>query len=237
MKKNSSYTVSELSFRDKLKTFIQKYGHAWVLLYALIYLPWFSYLEKHVTTNFNVVHMAADDHIPFCEYFIVPYMLWFAYVAWAVIYFFFKNKREYYRLCTFLIIGMTAFLIISTVYPNGHYLRPHTFERDNIFVTAVQWLYATDTPTNLFPSIHVYNSLAVHCAVINSQELRKNKPVRIASFVLMVSIVLGTMFLKQHSVFDVITAFGLAILCYAFVYGRSYAYGKSHALENLLKHS
>lgn len=224
-------------FLPKLKRLIQKYSHAWVLLYALIYLPWFSYLEKHVTTNFNVIHMAADDYIPFSEYFIIPYMLWFAYVAWGVLYFFFKNKRDYYRLCTFLIIGMSIFLIISTIYPNGHYLRPHTFERDNIFVAAVQWLYATDTPTNLFPSIHVYNSLAVHFAVVNSHELRNNKPVRVASFALMVSIILATMFLKQHSVFDVITAFGLAILSYSVVYGRSYAFGQSKALQDMLRHS
>lgn len=229
--------TQDLRFKNKLKIFWQKYGHAWVLLYFLVYLAWFSYLEKHVTTNFNVVHMAADDHIPFCEFFVIPYFLWFAYVAWAVIYFFFKNKRDYYRLCAFLIIGMTVFLIISTVYPNGHYLRPHTFERDNIFVTAVQWLYSTDTPTNLFPSIHVYNSLAVHFAVINSQAFRKNKTVRIVSFVLMTSIILATMFLKQHSVFDVITAFGLAILCYSLVYGRSYAFGKRGSLENALKQS
>ena len=77
--------------------------------------------------------MAIDDKIPFIEYFIVPYFLWFAYVAVAVLYFLFKNKGEYYRLCAFLFTGMTIFLIISTVYPNGHYLRPATFAHDNIF--------------------------------------------------------------------------------------------------------
>ena len=36
--------------------------------------------------------------IPFCEYFIVPYLLWFGYVAWAGGYFYLKNKDEYLKL-------------------------------------------------------------------------------------------------------------------------------------------
>lgn len=224
-------------FPHKLTLFLQKYKHAWILLYGFIYLPWFAYLEKHVRTNFHVVHMAADDYIPFIEYFIVPYLLWFAYVACAILYFFFTNKREYYRLCMLLIIGMTVFLIISTVYPNGHYLRPRTFARDNIFVKAVQWLYATDTPTNLFPSIHVYNSLAVHAAVVTSTELHKNRRVRIASFLLMASIILSTVFLKQHSLFDVVTAFGLIFITYPLVYGTGHALHRNKSLEELLKQS
>ncbi|MCI5620683.1 MAG: serine/threonine protein phosphatase [Lachnospiraceae bacterium] len=206
---------------QQTKNFIEKYKHAWVLLYVLIYFPWFAYLEKHVTTHFNVIHMSIDDKIPFIEFFIIPYLLWFAYVAGAVLHFFFKNKQDYYKLCAFLFVGMTVFLVISTIYPNGHYLRPHYFERDNIFTHMVGWLYSTDTATNLFPSIHVYNSLGVHFAIMHSDEFKQNKAVRIGSFVLMTSIILSTMFLKQHSVFDVITAFVMAAVMYTFVYGRS----------------
>ena len=175
--------------RKMVNEFIAKYKHGLLLLYFLIYLPWFGYLEENVTTHFHVIHVALDDKIPFCEYFIIPYMLWFAYVASGIAYFFFKNKSEYYKLCAFLFTGMTIFLVISTVYPNGHYLRPTTFERDNIFVHAVQWLYSTDTPTNLFPSIHVYNSLGINMAVWHSENFKKNKPVRYGSAILCISII------------------------------------------------
>lgn len=212
--------------------FCQKYKHGLVLLYLLLYLPWFAYLEKHVTSNFNVIHMAVDDYIPFVEFFVVPYFLWFGYVAYAVLYFLFKNKTEFYKLCTFLFTGMTVFLIVSTVYPNGQYLRPYTFVHNNICVDLVKWLYATDTPTNLFPSIHVYNSIAVHFAIINSESLRNNKRVRVSSFILMTSIIMSTMFLKQHSVFDVITAFVMAAVMYSFVYGKSLQFSRQKAYEN-----
>ncbi len=192
-----------------MKTFFKKYKHGLFFLYMFIYFPWFTYLEKKVTTNFNEIHMLIDDYIPFCEFFIIPYLLWFAYVIVVVVCLFFKDSGEFTRLCIFLGVGMTVFLIISTVYPNGHYLRPDTFPRHNIFTVLTQMIYGTDTPTNLFPSIHVYNSLAVFLAIRHSKHV-KRMGTKIFSLILMVTIVLSTVFLKQHSMFDVLTAFALA---------------------------
>ncbi len=175
--------------KEKLKVFFYNYRHGWILSYFVIYLMWFTYLEQTVTRRFHVVHMAVDDLIPFVEIFIVPYLLWFGYVALAIAYFFFKNAPDFYKLCIFLIVGMTIFLIASTVYPNGHYLRPRVFERNNIFITLVKGLYMVDTPTNLFPSIHVYNSIGVHLAVMHSEQLKDKRWLRRGSFVLMSSIV------------------------------------------------
>lgn len=200
------------------KQFIHKYKHALVLLYAFIYVPWFIYLERTVVTHYYVIHMKLDDYIPFNEVFIVPYLLWFIYCGFATFYFFFKDVKEFYRLCTFLFIGMTTFLIISTIFPNGHHLRPVIFERDNIFVYMVKQLYKADTSTNLFPSIHVYNSLVVDTSIRRSVYFKEKKWVRASSFVLCTLIIMSTVFLKQHSVFDVITAFILFSIVYPFVY-------------------
>ena len=68
--------------KSRLNAFIEKNKHAFLLLYFCIYFPWFHHLERTVTTHFHVIHTALDDLIPFCEYFIVPYLLWFGYVAW-----------------------------------------------------------------------------------------------------------------------------------------------------------
>ena len=38
--------------------------------------------------------MTVDDFIPFCEYFVIPYFLWFAYVAIGILYFALNNKKE-----------------------------------------------------------------------------------------------------------------------------------------------
>ena len=76
-----------------MKKFYDRYKHAIpLIIYGIIYLTWFTYLEEHVTRPANLIHMSLDDVIPFCEFFVVPYFLWFFYVSAVVVYFFFKDK-------------------------------------------------------------------------------------------------------------------------------------------------
>ena len=202
-----------------MKKFYERYKHAIpLMIYAVIYCTWFAYLEKTVVHPTRIIHMKVDDMIPFCEVFIIPYFLWFAYVSAVVIYCFFKSKQDYYKCCTFLFTGMTVFLVISTLWPNGHHLRPYIMPRDNIFTALVARLYSADTPTNLWPSIHVYNSIGAHLAVVHNQKLSQNRKVCTGSFLLSISIILSTVFLKQHSMFDVLTAFVMAAVMYLIVY-------------------
>lgn len=56
-----------------MKALIKKYSHAWVLLYFIFYMQWFTWLERTVTTKFTVIHLDFDDYIPFCEIFVIPY--------------------------------------------------------------------------------------------------------------------------------------------------------------------
>ena len=102
-----------------MKKIYGNYKHAIpLIIYGIIYLCWFTHLEKTVTKDYRLIHTFVDDHIPFCELFVIPYFLWFAYVALTVVYFLFKDKEDYYKTCTFLFTGMTIFLIISTLFPS-----------------------------------------------------------------------------------------------------------------------
>lgn len=202
----------------KIRPLIDKYSHAWVFLYAFIYFPWFSWLEKTVTSGYSLVYSPLDSYIPFIEFFIIPYLLWFVYMAVTCFYFFFTSKEEFYKFTKMCIIGMTIFLIICTIFPNGLRLRPAIFPRDNIFVDLVRFVYKTDTPTNVLPSLHVYNSVACHIAIMHNEKLSQNKIISNGSMILSVSIVLSTMFLKQHSVLDVISALIMIYFVYSAVY-------------------
>lgn len=205
-----------------MKQFFRTHRHMWVALYALIYLPWFFWLESRANEPYHIIYTPIDDKIPFIEYFIVPYFLWFVYIAAVFLYLFFKSKREFYKYTIFLFTGMTLFLIISTIWPNGHLLRPTEFERDNIFIHLVRFLYQADTSTNIFPSIHVFNSVGAHMAVLNNQELRENPWIRHGSFILMVSIILSTVFLRQHSILDSIAGILLGLVMDQLVYHVDY---------------
>lgn len=186
-------------------------------VYCMLYLLVFFYLEQR-NTSYYVIRFGIDAYIPFCELFIVPYLLWFAYVALAVVYFGVRDQKEGNKLVAFLIIGMTVFLIVSAVFPNGHCLRPKTFARDNIFVDMVKKLYIVDTSTNVLPSIHVYNSLAVMIAVWRTKLLKKHRIIKTGLMLLGVSIICSTVLLKQHSMLDVMVAFILGALVYTICY-------------------
>ncbi len=202
----------------KLFNLTRKYQHGWVFLYFLIYLPWFAYLEDTITTEYTLITSPIDQFIPFCEYFIIPYYLWFFYIAGTLLFFFFKSKDEFLRLFYFLAAGMTLFLIISTLFPNGQNLRPTELVDENVFTTLIQVLYTLDTPTNVFPSIHVFNSLGAYIAIANSPLLKKHTVIRLSTLLLTITIVLSTMFLKQHSILDVIGAFVLSWGLYIIIY-------------------
>ena len=211
--------------------FIRKYKHGLAItLYALLYIILFAWLENRPVHMYHVIHTVFDDMIPFCEYFIVPYMLWFPYMIMAVFYFIFinKNKHEYWQLALNLMMGMTVFLIVSFLYPNIQHLRPSEFPRDNVFTDAVRWLYSTDTPTNILPSIHVFNSLAIHMSLTNCEALRERRAIRYSSLTLTILIILSTMFLKQHSVMDVCLGATMALFGYLIFYPQKAAERERH---------
>jgi len=206
--------------RTKFVKLLKKYRHAWVFGYILIYLPWFLLLERLVSTTspYHVIYSRIDDVIPFNEYFIVPYLLWFVFIAAVFLYFFFTDVPGFYRLALMMFSGMTIFLIISTLYPNGLHLRPAVFIRENGFMDMVRSLYKTDTPTNVFPSIHVFNSLTACIAIYFNTNLRKHNIIRWSAYILGALIILATMFLKQHSVVDVTGAVIMTYTLYLFIY-------------------
>ena len=95
---------------------IKKYRHGFIIaIYFVAYLILFGYLEHRPVRAYHVVHTVFDDMIPFCEIFIIPYLLWFPYVIMTVVYFLFrnKNKKEYFQLIFNLMMGMTVFLVVS----------------------------------------------------------------------------------------------------------------------------
>ena len=186
----------------------------------VFYLVSFYLLEHRTVDKLHLISSPLDKYIPFCEFFIVPYYLWFIYMTAILIYFIFfsASVTEYHQLAFSLGIGMTVFLFLSLIYPNGLNLRPAEFPRQNLFTFWVHYLYGADTSTNVFPSIHVYNSVAALIAIRRCKALKNRRVIQNGAFILTVLIVLSTVFLKQHSVSDVIAAFVMNFILYAVIY-------------------
>lgn len=194
---------------------------------AIIYIIWFSLLEKAIPDNGNyvIMHCFIDDIIPFCEYFIIPYFMWFPLMGAVFIFFLFTSDEECKYASKLIIGGMLASMAICTIIPNGQDLRPDISEiPDSFFGSMAASLYSTDTATNVCPSVHVYNSAAACIALFNCGKLRNKKYIYIKIFAVFcaVMISLSTMFLKQHSAIDVICALILAVVMYLLVYKASF---------------
>ncbi len=205
----------------KIKELMERYKHGWAFLYILIYVPWYLYLERTVVTEFHVMHTWIDDIIPFNPYFILPYGFWFLYVTFMLVFLFLKDADEFYRFGLYLALGMSASLFICQIFPNGTNLRPVNLDpHANWASFVVSLIYKADTNTNVFPSIHVYNAIGTHIALVKSRFFVHHRGVKAFSLLAMISICLSTMFLKQHSALDVIGAAVLCYLTYQLVYAR-----------------
>lgn len=178
-----------------------------LLVYAVIYMICFYLLERVEATSYYVPEIGLDYWIPFVPAFIIPYFLWFLWIPFACIYALFKDENAYRKMSRMLMIGMTIFIIVSALFPTKLHLRPSAVPDDSFFAPLVKSLYKTDTPTNVFPSIHVYNTLVLLYVIFQgSCNLFRNKIFRAFTALLSLSICLSTCFLKQHSVLDVIAA-------------------------------
>lgn len=197
----------------KAKTNILKYKHfIWISMYGFCQI-WFTILEKRLVPKYYM-YSVIDSFIPFLSIFILPYLFWFIYMGIGFVYLGIYSKQDYFKLCKFIFGGMCVCYIIYMIFPNAQNLRPIITSND-IFSNMVKEIYATDTPTNVAPSIHVFNSIAVHTCLFNCPRLSKKNLLRTASFVCMSLICASTVFIKQHSIMDVMYGILLGLVFHA----------------------
>ncbi len=188
------------------------YRHVLMLLYWPVYGLLFLGVERLLRMeSYTVVHCALDDLIPFNEWFLLPYLFWFVYMTGALAYAFFFDVPSFRRMMVFIMVTYSVTIGIYLLWPTCQQLRPASFPRDNPLTRFLGWFYEFDTNTNVCPSIHVLGALAVSVAAWDSPRFRTG-PWR-AAFSLMTGLIcVSTVFIKQHSVLDVLAALPLGAL-------------------------
>ena len=186
-------------------------------LYMLVFLSGFFLLELHEPSDVHIIHCAVDDLIPFNEWFVLPYFLWYAWVPVFMIYFMIKDREAYLRLCFVMFAGATFCLFVYLLAPNGLNLRQEITSQ-NFCAQIVRFLRSVDPPNNVCPSIHVFNSIAINTVIEHSNAFKHKKLVLVGSFILALAICMSTFFLKQHSVVDVFWACVLGLILYPLSY-------------------
>ena len=82
----------------------------------------------------------------------------------------------------------------------------------------MNFIYTADKSQNVFPSIHVFNSIGCAIALIKCNDFKHSKGMITFASVSAIMITLSTMFIKQHSILDAISACVLAIILYILIY-------------------
>ena len=197
-----------------------EYKHLWLLLFWPIYIARYLLVENlNPAAAYHPIHCALDDVIPFQEGFLILYALWYVFIVGMHLYTLLYDVKSYKIYTKFLLISLGISSIIFLIYPSCQELRPAEFPRDNLLTRIVSILYTVDTNTNVFPSEHAIGALAVLAAAIHTDSLRT--PGKITAIaILAVLIGLSTVFLKQHSILDVLAALPICAVAYLLCYGR-----------------
>ncbi|MBQ8202815.1 MAG: phosphatidic acid phosphatase [Clostridia bacterium] len=190
-------------------------------------LGWLGYFALYFLTENSIpyekcysVHCALDDVIPFCEYFVIPYVGWYLLIVGSLIYFALYNPDNFKNMMKFIIVTQIVAMAIYIIFPNRQDLRPAEFARDNIFTDIVGLLYSFDTSTNVCPSLHVAYSIGIASTWLKERSASKWCKVLIVIFCLLVCI--SVAFVKQHSVVDIFAAIPVCLLAEYIAFGKSY---------------
>lgn len=164
----------------------------------------------------HLIHCKLDDLIPFCEVFLIPYVFWYLLIVISLGYFMLYDIDSFKKLQTYIIITQVLAMIVYIFYPNWQDLRPDPFPRSNFFTACIGLIYAFDTPTGVFPSLHCAYSIGILSVWLRAKDVSKGWKVFVLISVILIC--LSTMFIKQHSALDFLGALVICIPAEILVY-------------------
>lgn len=162
------------------------------------------------------VHIWLDDVIPFCEWFLIPYVLWYGLIAFSLGYFALYNIDSFKKLSKYIFITQMVAMAIYILFPSRQDLRPEVFPRENFLTWCIGLIYSFDTSTGVCPSLHVAYSIGIASVWLREKGVKVIWKVLLV--VLVILICLSTMFIKQHSATDFFAALPVCALAEILVF-------------------
>ena len=198
-----------------------EYKHLRLLLFWPVFGLMFLFVERFYRVDYyHPMYCSFDDLIPFCEWFLIPYMFWFVFLVGIHLYTLLYDVDTFRRMMKYIIITYSTAMLIYFIFPTCQELRPIQFERDNILTRFITGFYQFDTNTNVCPSIHVIGSLAVMEAALWSRQIQ-SRGIKAAFVIVAVLICLSTVFMKQHSIIDLFAALPICFIAHFLCYRKN----------------
>lgn len=162
--------------------------------------------------HYHLISTPLDEIIPFVPFFIVfyvgAYVQWFIYYLRLVI----EKGDQPYR---YVFAELLACTITAVVF----LLAPITMNRPDItgtdiFSLITRWIYASDSPTELLPSLHCIQSWFVLRYIFSTRRDHETKHWQITfSSAFSFCVFASTLLVKQHLIWDTISGIALAEIC------------------------
>jgi len=186
-------------------------------------LGWVGYFALYFLTEnlipiekCHVIHCRLDDIIPFCEWFLLPYVFWYLLIVVSLVFFALYDIDGFKKLQTYIIITQVLAMVVYILYPSCQNLRPAIFERENFLTDIIRFLYAFDTNTGVCPSLHCAYSIGIASVWLRSKNVSKLWKTFVV--IAVVLICLSTMFIKQHSAVDFFAALPVCLVAEILVF-------------------
>ncbi len=196
-----------------------EYRHLlWLLGWVGYFLLYFLTENLIPASRCYALHSPLDDRIPFCEWFVIPYVGWYLLIVVSLLYFALYNTENFKNLQKYIIITQAVAMVCYIVFPTRQDLRPVEFPQVNLLTDILQVIYTFDTNTGVCPSLHVAYSLGIASTWLREKSASKFIKVFVVVFVFFVC--LSVVFVKQHSVIDVFAAIPVCALAEFFVFIR-----------------
>lgn len=195
--------------------------------HLLLLLGWVGYFALYFLTEnlipaeaCHVIWCPLDDLIPFCEWFIIPYVFWYLLIVISLLYFALYDTLSFRKLQTYIIITQIIAMAVYIIYPNCQNLRPAEFQNENFLTDCIAFLYSFDTNTGVCPSLHCAYSFGIASVWLRAKDVSKYWKAFVTVAVALIC--LSTMFIKQHSALDFFAAIPVGIVAEILVFGVFY---------------
>lgn len=169
------------------------------------------FITKLLIHNPHVLTSYIDSKIPFIPYLVYFYIIWYLLLIIGpyLIYRYDKELLKKYDVLFFICSIICG--IIFIIYPTT-VLRP-TIEVNGASTFIVNLIYYFDSPAlNCFPSLHALNSLMWIIFIGGNKKMPKI--VRCIVTIISIGVIVSTLCIKQHIIYDLLGSIGVLIIGY-----------------------
>ena len=188
-------------------------------------LGWVGYFILYMLTenlipaeSCHPIHCYLDDVVPFCEWFVLFYVSWYALIVFSLGWFLLYSVDSFKKLQTYIIVTQVIAMAVYILYPSRQDLRPEVFPRENFCTWILGIIYGFDTSTGVCPSLHVGYSLGIISTWLREKKAGKTWKTVVTIWCLLICI--SVAFVKQHSVVDIFAAIPMCLFAEWFTFYR-----------------